>query len=88
MIALIKNAYWLACEGMPMHKFYSLTTLLWHQNFKGLGLNDLHRDCHAKSRPGPGSGSTPGAIPRKLRPGPGYYSRRSGRAASAFKPYG
>ena len=36
MIALIKEAYWLAYEGMPMHKFYSLTTLLWHQNFKGL----------------------------------------------------
>ena len=30
MIALIKKAYWLAYEGMPMHKFYSLTTLLWH----------------------------------------------------------
>ena len=42
MIALIKNAYWLAYEGMPMHKFYSLTTLLWHQNFKGLDGQRIH----------------------------------------------
>ena len=42
MIALIKEAYWLAYEGMPMHKFYSLTTLLWHQNFKGLDGQRIH----------------------------------------------
>jgi hypothetical protein len=42
MIALIKKAYWLAYEGMPMHKFYSLTTLLWHQNFKGLDGQRIH----------------------------------------------
>jgi hypothetical protein len=28
-IALIKEAYWPAYEGMPVHKFYSLTLLLW-----------------------------------------------------------